>query len=76
MSAQTVALSTPSFGSLKMDDRKRPADADDSVAPPAKRHASTANGDDGTEIKFGPLQSPWQVDLEVCISSLTRSKRR
>lgn len=66
MSVQLVARSTPSVISLKkMDDRKRHADADDSAAPPAKRHASAANGDDGPDVKFGPLQSPWQVDLEV-----------
>jgi hypothetical protein len=63
----------------KMDDRKRSAsEYDDNAAhtlPPAKRQATTnlLNGDDqqnqqqpeGSNIKFGPAGSPWQVDLAV-----------
>ena len=53
-----------------MDERKRPSDADDSAAPPAKRPATSANGEDTADIKFGPTHSPWQVDLQVPYPSL------
>jgi hypothetical protein len=61
--------------------RSAASDYDDGHLPPAKRHASASliNGDDqqqqqhqqqnqleGSNVKFGPAGSPWQVDLEVC----------
>jgi hypothetical protein len=62
-------------GLVKMDDsRKRPAilqDAEDS-APPLKRHATMTNGagvDDKPDVpKFGTLNSPWQMDLDVSLT--------
>jgi hypothetical protein len=67
--------------SRKMDDRKRSASEYDDgngvhSLPPAKRQATTTllNGDEqqnqqhqpeGSNVKFGPAGSPWQVDLAV-----------
>jgi hypothetical protein len=70
-------------GLAKMDDsRKRPAviqDADDS-APPLKRHATMTNGagaDDKPDVpKFGTVNSPWQMDLEVSLFPLWSSIHR
>jgi hypothetical protein len=70
-------------GLVKMDDsRKRPAvlqDADDS-APPLKRHATMTNGasaDDKPDVpKFGTVNSPWQMDLDVSLPPLFRVVHR
>ena len=60
--------SVAKLGLVKMDDRKRAADHDDSHAPPAKRpNVTTTNGEKANEgVMFGPSNSPWQVDLNVC----------
>lgn len=60
-------------GLVKMEDsRKRPASAaveqDDSVPPP-KRQATLSNGassEDKADVpRFGTVNTPWQVDLDV-----------
>jgi E3 ubiquitin-protein ligase BRE1 len=60
---------------VKMEDRKRASDHDESAAPPPKRQATMTNGEgDKSDVsRLGAVTSPWQVELDVRSFSLFSS---
>jgi hypothetical protein len=59
---------------IKLEDRKRASDLDDSTARPLKRQATMATNGADNSVTFGAISSPWQVDLDVGSHSPRLSK--
>jgi hypothetical protein len=55
---------------IKLEDRKRASDLDDSTSRPLKRQATMATNGTDNSVTFGAISSPWQVELDVGSNSL------